>query len=182
MVANGVTKATYGHTNAEPDFLGLDVAAMVKAMLANGQEASVKAQVVALTSVPSNRQITPAELTAFQVNHPEITTIQQFYDKLDALLGDIPGTLAWGVYKDYAAFTPDPGYTQVDWGYLVDFDTRVFEVYRGQQFGPPTLGRLVGLSRASTQGMKSYYPLQRVGSFTFAQVSAATLPARWWVT
>jgi len=181
LVASGVTKITYGHSNSEPDYLGWDLLAMLKTVLVTpAQEAAVKAQVNALVGLPSTRDVTDTELGQITAAHPEITSRALLRAKLRALLGDIPGTLNFGIYEDYVAFNNDPGLTQLDWGYLVDFDARVFEIYRGNQFGAPTVGRLVGLPQATGFGMRQLYPLQRVGLFTFTQVNAATLPTRWW--
>lgn len=180
MVANTVTKTFYVNEQSEPDFLGWDLLALLKPVIAGvGTEASTKAQVVALQALPT-RQITQAEFDVWKVGHPTITTIVQFYTQLAAIQGDVAAMLAYGIYQDYVTFNGDPGYQLLDWGYLIDFDTRVFEVYRGDQVKAPTRGRLVGVPLNTTAGFRQSYPLQMTASFTFAQVAASALPVRWW--
>lgn len=180
MVANGVTKTFYVDDQSEPDFLGWDMLALLKPVISgSGTEASTKAQVVALQALPG-RQITQAEFDAWKVGHPTITTIAQFYTQLASIQGDVAAMLNFGIYQDYVTFTSDPGYQLLDWGYLIDFDTRVFEVYRGAQVKAPTRGRLVGVARSPNINFKQSYPLQMTASFTFAQVAASALPVRWW--
>lgn len=185
LVAGSATKVFSVNAQAEPDFLGYDLLALLRPVIMGaGTEASVKAQAVALQAMPT-RQITQAEFDNWKAGHPTfttVTTIDQFYAALASIQGDVAAMLNFGVYQDYVTYTADPGFQQVDWGYVADFDARLFEVYRGCQVAPPTRGRLVGVPINTGQGYKQYYPLQMVGTYTFAQVVALGLPARWWAT
>lgn len=185
LVAGSATKVFSVNAQTEPDFLGYDLLALLRpVIMGTGTEASVKAQTVALQAMPT-RQITQAEFDNWKAGHPTfttVTTIDQFYAALASIQGDVAAMLNFGVYQDYVTFNADPGFQQVDWGYVIDFDTRVFEIYRGFQLKQPTRGRLVGVPINTGLGFKAYYPLQMVGAYTFAQVVALGLPARWWAT
>lgn len=185
LVAGSATKVFSVNAQTEPDFLGYDLLALLRpVIMGTGTEASVKAQTVALQAMPT-RQITQAEFDNWKAGHPTfttVTTIDQFYAALASIQGDVAAMLNFGVYQDYVTFNADPGFQQVDWGYVIDFDTRVFEIYRGFQLKQPTRGRLVGVPINTGLGFKAYYPLQMVGTYTFAQVVALGLPARWWAT
>lgn len=183
LVANGATKVFSIVNQTEPDFFGIDFIGLLRSTIMGvGTEASVKAQIAAMVSTPG-RQITQAELDGWRASHPAfstITTIPAFYAKLASIQGDIATMLSFGVYEDYVTYTADPGFTQVDWGYVADFDARLFEIYRGSQVAPPTRGRLVGLGLPSNPNLRQLYPMQMVGQWTYAQVALIGAPTRWW--
>ena len=56
-------------------------------------------------------------------------------------LDRVRDALRGGLAFDGSGFPLDSLFCE--WGYLVDFDSRTFEVYRGLQTTPPTAGRFV---------------------------------------
>lgn len=190
LVAGGVTKIQYVPEQSEPEYLGWDLLTWLKPVVAllGGSEAAVKAKVIALTAFPLSHEITGPELAAVQVNHPEITSKEQFYCDMRGCQGDPAATLNFGLYEELGYVALDSQTCQ--WGYVIDFDARVFEVYRGARFTPPTLGRWAGLPFSgygslfqlvySGPGVPKHYPIQRVESLTFLQVTLQLLPTRWW--
>jgi hypothetical protein len=78
---------------------------------------------------------------------------------LDFAAYDLDTLLRGGLAFDGNSFPLDSLYCE--WGYLVDLDTRAFEVYRGFQTTPPTSGRFVGRPPVSDP----YFPVALVASW-----------------
>lgn len=78
---------------------------------------------------------------------------------LDFAAYDLGTLLRGGLAFDGTAFPLDSLFCE--WGYLVDLDARTFEVYRGFQTNPPTVGRFVGRSPVGDD----HFPVALVASW-----------------
>ncbi|MFF0183511.1 hypothetical protein [Streptomyces sp. NPDC005244] len=82
-----------------------------------------------------------------------------WYQLLRETQGDPAAILAAGVIEDASYFPADSLFAE--WGYVVDFDARTFEVYEGFQEEPHTVGRFAA-DKANPDG---YYPVKLVASW-----------------
>jgi hypothetical protein len=163
LVANGKAHTIYNHFDSYPDCLGNDVLGWLRAVLEYGPdgEAAAKISIGNLTPVP-DREPTADERKRFSpFTDSRVSSGDDWYALLRHTQGNIPAMLAAGYYEPADKFPLDSLFCE--WAYVVDFDARVFEIYRGFQHGPATEGRWAG-QQGTTGG---YGPVQRISQFPF---------------
>lgn len=139
LVADEQEKVIYNHYDSYPNGLGEDVLNWLRSSLDTEQE--TRAAVIALRPVPKGDPA-PEDIERHAETHdPNASTGTDWYSLLRHTQGDLAATLRAGLYEPADSFPLDSLFCE--WAYVVDFDTRVFEVYRGFQQQPPAAGRWV---------------------------------------
>lgn len=168
FVVDGEVKATYNHFDSYPSGLGVQVGAFA-ATLVGDRLAEMADAVRGLRLV--NDQDTPSEnerKNFAKFADPGVSTGQDWYSLLRETQGDPEKTLDAGVMIDSLSFAHDSLFCE--WGYLVNFDTGMIEVYRGFQEDPAKVkGRF-----ANGAENRGYASITLLGTlpFTFGDSSA----------
>lgn len=175
LVADGQEKVLYNHFDSYPEGLGEDVLLWLREV--GDIEEDVRRQVIALQKVPYNRKPTAEDIERLAEFHdPNVSTGADWYSLLRRTQGDLSAVLRAGLYEDAAEFPLDSLFCE--WAYVVDFDERRFEVYEGFRKTPTTEGRWAGKPGADSVSGTTYYPVQRIASWSFDRLP---LPlGQWW--
>lgn len=176
FVIDGTEKIAYNHYDSYPDGgLGTDILEWLGANnhaltcdihrgTTDGPvELARKLRVVDEDSEPSDEDI--ERLSQFY--NPNVggrTDRPTWYQLLRETQGKPGEILAAGVIIDSSEFPLDSLWAE--WGYIVDFDANVFEVYRGFQDAPHEHGRFA--ARAGSNG--GYYPCALVQSWPLSEL------------
>ncbi len=164
FVVDGREMTTYNHFDSYPNGLGLDVLGwLVEAVKKDDTIGRVRAlQVVNGNAKPTTTQIN--RLRAF--HNPNVSTGSplEWYSLLRNTQGDCDAILKAGVMIDARAFPADSLFAE--WGYVIDFDANMFEVYQGFQTGP-VVGRFARRRKGRTKG---YSPVSRVASWPLSNL------------
>lgn len=177
FVADGQLKAAYNHFDSYPAGLGSDVLAFVRQIVVTDGAVDIAAQRVRdLRVVTDETPVTDSDIEALKPWTNTRVGIgaggrPSWYQLLRETQGDPGAILSSGHLEDGSDFALSS--LHCEWGYVIDFDTRTLEVYRGFQQKPPTAGRWVG--QADEEGMAEgrarlgqvYYPINRVAAFAF---------------
>lgn len=131
FVSDGKEAIAYSHANAYPGGVGLDTLAWLdRTNLDVAAKAAKNVRIVAGTTEPTDEDIEHlAQYLNRHVGGP--SERPTWYQLLRGTQGQLGEMIAAGVVEDASEF-PREGHS-CEWGYLVDFDTWRFEVYRGGQ-------------------------------------------------
>jgi hypothetical protein len=166
FAVDGTTKTAYNHHDSYPDGLGLGVLDWARSVDLN--EAGVAAQalrVVTDADEPTDEDI--AHLAPFtNRNVGGRSERPTWYQLLRETQGDPGAMLQAGVIEDGSEFPADSLFAE--WGYVVDFDAQVLEVYVGFQRGPHQKGRFASMQ--SGDGSDGYYPVRLLKSWPLAEL------------
>lgn len=156
---------------ASPDMLREMVARMAQMMMGAEVEQrcgagcgevsdALRGRVVALRVVTSGRP-TAGDIERYgQYADPYVSShVITWVELLWKTQGDPEAMLRAGVIDDASS------YPECEWGYIVDLDTQVFEVYRGRQAAPHSRGRFA--TRPHPDG---HYPAALVTGWRFDQL------------
>lgn len=144
FVVDGTEKIAYNHWDSYPDGLGLTVLAWLRETDLEALPERVRAlEVVSDEVPPDDLQVAKLQRAGF-VNtdvggRSERVT---WYQALRETQGNPEATLAAGFVEDAHLFPLDSLFCE--WGYLVDLDAGVLEVYKGFTRGEATEGRWAG--------------------------------------
>lgn len=157
FVADGKTFVTYNHSDSYPDSLGADMLKWLRG--ADLNEASVLASRLRIAEgEPTDEDI--ERLAAFYDGsvggRSERPT---WYQLLRETQGNPVRILAAGVIEDASEFPGDSLFAE--YGYVVDFDTKVFEGYVGFQRASHEKGRFHAVPRENPE----YAPVALAGSW-----------------
>jgi len=157
---DGVDKLTYNHWDSYPSGLGQDILEYLQtANMDEEVEKAKKLRLVQEDDAPSATDI------AKYRKHANIKVgernIEDWYCLLRKLQGKLPETLTAGVMIDSHEFINDSLFCE--WGYIVNFDEMVLEIYKGFQETPHSKGRYA--SAASTPD-RGYYPCALIKVFS----------------
>lgn len=167
VVAGGAVKATYNHFDSYPGGLGIDLVKQIEDMLTRHGIKKMKKWALALKMVdnetpPTAKQINTLEGFAnLQVGSQ---TDEDWYCLLRELQGNLTDTLVVGYMIDGSNFAKDSLFCE--WGYLVNLDDQILEVYRGFQKSPHEKGRFAELE---TDG--EFYPIALICTFPLDDIS-----------
>lgn len=167
FVVDGVEKISYNHFDSYPGGVGLDVLEWLRGVVAESEP--TQRTLAKVLSVVPDRAPTDVEREALaEFEDSRVGSADDFWYRLLRETQGKPGAiLQAGYYEDAAEFPLDSLFCE--WGYLIDFDARVLEVYKGFRQTPPTEGRWVGRERPRGE---EYYPVQRVATFAFDALPA----------
>lgn len=167
FVADGQEKVTYNHSDSYPDWLGLNVYRFVAQLMKDGAVEEAAKRVRELTVVKeSGPAPTPDQVAALRRwANTSVSTrdLTDWYVLLRETQGDPDAILTAGYLIDGSDFPLDSLFAE--WGYVIDFDAKTLDVYRGFQKEPPAEGRWVG-----KEGREGYHPVNRIASYPFDQL------------
>lgn len=158
FVVDGVTKTAYNHHDSYPEYLGVNVLDWTREVDLKAAATAVgKLRVVTDEDRPTDADI---DLLApfYSPNVGGPSERPSWYQLLRGTQGDPAAMFAAGVIEDGSEFPGDSLFAE--WGYVVDFDTHVFEVYVGFQTEPHNEGRFAHLPRRD-----GYYPVRLAASW-----------------
>lgn len=163
FVINGAEKIAYNHCDSYPAGLGIDTLTWLRGVDPEVLEGQARAlRVVDPDSVPTDddqRQL--AEWADTSVGEQ---SLDDWYCLLHKTQGNPALILRAGVIEDAGAFPCNSLFAE--WGYLVDLDRGVFEVYEGVQQSPHDRGRFAGRPSACD----GYAPVALAASWPLAEL------------
>ncbi|MFI6713568.1 hypothetical protein ACIBF7_44580 [Nonomuraea sp. NPDC050478] len=164
FVADKTEKIAYNHYDSGPTGVGLIVLAWLRdAAQAPGM---LRERVAALRVVDSNSTPTEDDIVRLGEYADAYTSscgVPYWAGLLWKTQGDPEAMLRAGVIEDASSYPAES--TDCEWGYLIDLDTQVFEVYRGQQAAPHHRGRF-----ATQPHPDDHYPAALVTGWRFDQL------------
>lgn len=163
FVVNGETKTAYNHSDSYPDSLGTHVLGWLrKAHEGGSRRLAAELRVVDPLSKPTDEDIERLK----PYSNRGVGT-QQMDDWYGVLLRGTQGSpaamLDAGVIEDAGQFPADSVFAE--YGYVVDFDGRAFEAYRGFQKEPHDKGRFAALPLP--ERANGFHPVALVASWSF---------------
>lgn len=162
FVANDHETIAYNHCDSYPDALGLTVlnyARSIEDLDAAKQQAAVIVH-VSDEVPPTDEQIEalrPYMNTSVGWKMPR----PDWYQLLRESQGDPAAMLAAGHVEHKPEWPADSLFCE--WGYLIDFDRGVLQVYRGFQTSPHTTGRFH--DRKTSDGSSGYGPVRLIATY-----------------
>jgi hypothetical protein len=147
VVIDGDVKITYNHFDSYPDGLGSSILKQVKYLM--DDPAEFRKMALAMLLVNEDSKPTPEQIANLKGFHDSTVSTgepTEWYSLLRNMQGDLAANLSQGVMIDSGEFPLDSLFCE--WGYLVDLDEGVFEVYQGFQKQAPTEGRWAGRPNA----------------------------------
>lgn len=161
LVIDETEKIGYMQYDSYPSGVGVRVLEDLRSLTRNMDELTRLARELAV--VNNDTPPLPSEIENLKM-HADLRVSEQSYDDWYCLLRETHGqfgmTLGCGYIEDHHTFPTDSLFCE--WGYLVDLDKGVFEVYEGFQKERPTTGRWAGLPDDSRN---EYYAVKLVGSW-----------------
>jgi len=171
FLADGKLTVTYNHSDSYPAGLGSNVAEFVAGLATAKAIAKAKKQATSLRVVKEGDKPTEQEkkdLAKFADLGVSSGTLDEWYCLLRKSQGDIPAMFEAGVMIDGLAFAASSLFCE--WGYVVNFDTKKVEVYRGFQSEPHAKGRFATLPIEKERLGTQYYPIALLMEFPFESV------------
>lgn len=148
---------TYNHFDSYPSGLGDDVLAFVRGV--DNLEA-LRAQVRGLRLVNEDGEPSAEDRERLGQYHEQVSTGTDWYSLLRGTQGDPAETLKTGVMLEGGSeFAEDSLFCE--WGYVIDLDREVFEVYQGFQTEQPETGRF----RDRIEDPDEYWPIALIASY-----------------
>ena len=163
---DGKVKAMYNHYDSYPSGLGKDIADWVRGLPEDlSEEIALFDRLEAV-----DEDVDPTEdqkLALLRYFNPRVSTQSDndWYSLLRETQGDPAATLSAGFYVDGYEFGYDSLFCE--WGYVIDLDRKVVEVYKGFQKSPPTRGRWAGERDPDRSG---YYAVELIEEISFAHL------------
>lgn len=160
---DGETKTAYCHHDAYPDWLGANVLEWASTADLDAAATAVRAlRVVTESDEPTDEDI--ARLAPFTNTGVGARTDRpDWYQLLRETQGDPGAALKAGVIEDASSFPADSLFAE--WGYVVDLDAKMLEVYVGFQQEPHKAGRFASLS-----GRDGYFPVRLIKSWPLSDL------------
>ncbi|MEU4576029.1 hypothetical protein [Nonomuraea sp. NPDC023979] len=148
FVVDQQEKITYNHHDSFPAGVGLDILTWLRAAVRTLDE--MRQRVAALRVVSDSTKPTVDDierLRRYADTCTDPTQIEDWWQLLWQTYGNPAAILDAGVIWD-ASYFPATS-THCEWGYMIDLDVKVFEVYRGQQSEPHQRGRFAPVPEPS---------------------------------
>jgi hypothetical protein len=169
FVVGGEEKTSYNHFDSYPDGLGLTMLEWARGVTDWNAARTQAGQLRLVTD--ETEPPTPEDIERFrqyswnreQHGGPaDLRPGQQWYDLLHETQGDPAKILEAGVTEDSRNFPMDSLFAE--WGYVIDLDASMFEVYRGFQREAHAEGRFADRAARETyaEGVGPYYPVALV--------------------
>lgn len=166
FVAEGHETITYVHFDAYPSGLGADVLRFARSVT---DWDAVKRQAAAIVHIDADVPPTPEQCTALErfadheVGGKDPSPDAEWYRLLRHTQGDPAALLEAGHAAHDPAWPGDSLFCE--WGYLLDLDAGVLEVYGGFQKRPHTGGRF-----SDRKCRDGYHPVRRVASWLLTEL------------
>lgn len=169
FVADDTEKITYNHFDSYPSGLGLDVLRWLREQ----DVSKVREAAVALRLVDSETRATVKDVERVGLKYADTNVstreLTEWYVLLRETQGNPAAILDAGVMIDSKDFPLDSLFCE--FGYLIDLDKEIFEVYAGFQEQPHDAGRFAKRTSEPAEYNNGYAPVALVASW-----SLATLP------
>jgi hypothetical protein len=176
VTPSGVLKIGYNHFDSYPEELGKNTFLAVKGwMEGTGGEIEHRAQQAEDLRLVGEEPPTAEDILKLAPNADRAVStgrVDDWYVLLRNYQGDINGILDCGYVEDASEFPYDSLFCE--WGYLVDFEKRTFEVYEGFQKTPPERGRWAGDRSERDVADDSYYAVDMIATFPLGALPADT--------
>lgn len=178
FVVDGRELMTYNHFDSYPGGLGEQVLNFLRQLVKDGAVDQAAARARELKLVTDETPVTAADIEALKdwtdlgVGGLREGQTPEWYNLLRRTQGDPDAILSSGYLVDNREFARNSLFCE--WAYVIDFDDRTLEVYRGFQTKPPTAGRWAGtapdsdvVEQQTARLGNGYYPIEQVVVFGF---------------
>ena len=173
LVVDDKVKVGYNHFDSYPENLGLIALSSCNRIASDFDNYYAKAEQVRRVDpddVPTSRQVKKFENYLAEHWMRNDKEKPSWYDLLHALQGDFLGTINLGFINDNRAFAGDSLFCE--WGWLINFDDRCLECYRGfVPYGegiPLSEGRFADMEpEIAAHRTNQYGPIHLLGTFPF---------------
>lgn len=163
---DGKDKLSYNHFDSYPTGLGVSIAHQVQALLEIPEE-ELKETVRGLESVWEHEKASPELIEATKGYHDLNVSDQKPTDPyclFRKAQGDLLATLDIGYYLDANDFIKESLFCE--WGYIVNLDEMVLEIWRGFQKEPVPDGRY-----GTEKDEYDFYPCAMIAEFPLGEVT-----------
>ena len=163
---------TYNQYDMYPSGCGVGVLEFVRVIARDPHlEEAYKAKAASLKQVNQDTPPTRDEIVEL-ISHSNLNVSTRDAGEWYVLLRETHGVPSAILDCGYAEHMPEWPIDSLfcEWGYLIDFDRRVLEVYEGFQTTPPTAGRWTSVrpeQRGELSSGDTYYPVKLVAEFAF---------------
>ncbi|MDA0634358.1 hypothetical protein ACQEUU_33965 [Nonomuraea sp. CA-218870] len=163
FVTDHTEKIAYNHFDSGPDGIGLLVLAWLRTAAKTPD--LLRERVAALRVVRSDTRPTVEDIERLGEYADDLSScgVTSWVELLWKTQGGPEAMLRAGVIEDASCYPVES--SDCEWGYLVDLDTQVFEVYRGRQAAPHNRGRF-----ATRPHPHDHYPAALVTGWRFDQL------------
>ena len=161
---NGQDYLAYNHSDSYPSYLGVQIAQQAKQLLKRPLP-ELKAAVASLRRVTEADQPNAADIAhcARYINlNVSGQSEQDWYCLLRETQGDLPAILDVGILLDAGDFIM--GSLMCEWGYILNLDDMVLEVYQGFQTTSDPTNRFGCVGQKAYAGGSTYYPCKLVAT------------------
>lgn len=165
-------KIGYNQFDSYPSGNGIGNLQWLREVVQEGRLDEVAAQAKAARLVTDYDKPTRKDIKALaDVSNDGVSTGDDWYALTHGTHGSIPAMLNYGYIWDSHEFPLESLFCE--WGYIVDFDREVFEVYMGFQDKPHSDGRFADRRSKPKnwepryQGDKFWYPIRLIESYPF---------------
>jgi len=174
VVAGQVEKVAYNQYDSYPEGMGWETLKKLRSVVKQGKINDYKCLALHARLVSDKDKPTKAEiekLKKYADTSVSSGDLEEWYVLLRNLQGSLFDSLKAGYIHDHKSFILDSLYCE--WGYIVNLDEEVFEVYTGFQTKPHNKGRYAKLlsetfeKTKKTLGGTGYYPCALVKTYSF---------------
>lgn len=177
FVSEGRETLVYNQYDSYPSGLGVDTLEFCRKHTQADDWKFIKEEVDILVHIDSNVPPTAdqiAKLEKYADLNVSERTLSDWYCLLRKTQGELDLILESGHVESDVNFALDSLYCE--WGYLINLDENLFEVYEGYQRQPHTQGRFsqrnnLGLGYTRTDG--DYYPVRLVAQYPLSDLPSA---------
>ncbi|MFC5813615.1 hypothetical protein [Nonomuraea harbinensis] len=164
FVVDRTEKIAYNHHDSGPTGVGLIVLSWLRITMKTPQ--ALRERVTALRVVDPGSRPTVHDIERLAEHadpHASPRGVTFWMELLWQTQGDPDAMLRAGVIEDASSYPVEA--SDCEWGYLIDLDTTVFEVYRGKQAAPHNRGRFVTQPHPD-----DHFPVALVAGWRFDQL------------
>lgn len=178
FVIDGTEKIGYNHYDSYPDWLGLNVLGWMRQVCVPNEASCAQLArdlvlVTEKTPITDDHMLKLAQYANTHVGNQGIhnQVVHDWYQLLRNTQGHPGLALQAGYMIDAHQFPLNSLFCE--WGYLVDFDARVLECYRGFQTTPDIQGRWKHQTGHTTSVLTdTYYPVSLAAAYRFDELPA----------
>lgn len=171
FVINGETKATYNHYDSYPSALGNEI----KKFISENSIEEIRKAAERIRAIDRNSEPTSDDVIRYGKYYNESVnngSVKDYYALLRELQGDLQSYIddpELDIMIDDKDFILDSLF--FEWGYLINLDSGMLEIYRGFQKTPPKNNRYgKKVSSITKIEYPDYYPCEMIKEIPLEQV------------